>query len=645
MSNSTIFYAVCVFLIMVSCTEKPIIDVLASPDGKLFVELDTQNKNIFYTVFKKQSDGTIVELVKTSPLGLERADQSFSQNLVLEKAGREIEIDEQYQRITGKTTQLHARAIEKTYLFNNEHGSKLEIILRVFNEGLAFRYHFPEQNSDTFTIVQEKTGFLIPTNGKAWIHPYDKITKHSPAYETYYENGIEIGSSSPGKEGWAFPALFHTQNHWLLVTESNLDTNYCGVHLNPDAENGLYTVRFPESEEVEGMYSSEPKSTLPRLMPWRVIMVGSNAGEILENNLVSHLAEPQIAGDFSWVRPGTSSWSWWSEHESSKNLQSLKKFVDLANEMGWRYSLVDANWNTMPDQDMTELVKYAHEKKVGLWLWYNSGGDHNLVEEEPRDIMNDPVARKEAFQKIKNWGVKGVKVDFFQSDKQDIIQLYHDILQDAAEHQIMVNFHGCSLPRGWERTYPNLVTSEAVMGAECYAFNKDFPENAVWHNTIMPFTRNVVGSMDYTPVAFSDQKYPHKTSYAHELALSVVFESGVIHMADKPEAYLNLPKQVIGFLSSVPSTWDETKYMAGTPGEYVVMARRKGNVWYLAGINGTDTEVKINLNANFLSELTEMQLIGDGADRQSFHIQTTDWNPENTEVIMKAAGGFVARVW
>ena len=286
-----------------------------------------------------------------------------------------------------------------------------------------------------------------------------------------------------------------------------------------------------------------------------------------------------------------------------------------------------------------------NKKNVDLLLWYNSGGRRENAFSRKQYIMETPELRVKEMKKLQEWGIKGLKIDFFNSDKQHVIKLYHDILKDAAEHKLLLNFHGSTLPRGWERTYPNLLTSEAFRGAESYRFDENFPENAPWHNTIAVFTRNVVGPMDYTPCTFSDQKYPHKTTYGHELALSVVFESGIQHMADRASAYQNLPDVPKDFLKNVPASWDETKFIDGYPGELAILVRRKGDTWYMAGINGLDVPMEKELSLSFLDEDKEykLTLIEDGNTPKEFNTSGGETGHGQSIVVnMAALGGFVA---
>ncbi|HEX4850291.1 MAG TPA: glycoside hydrolase family 97 catalytic domain-containing protein, partial [Puia sp.] len=320
---------------------------------------------------------------------------------------------------------------------------------------------------------------------------------------------------------------------------------------------------------------------------------------------------------------------------------------DLAANMGWEYSLVDANWNIMQGGQIEDLIQYASTKHIGLALWYNSGGPHNNVTEQPRDIMNDPVKRKEEFHKLAAWGIKAVKVDFFQSDKQSIIQLYLDILRDAAKEKIMVIFHGCTIPRGWSRTYPNLLSMEAVKGAEQYGWDKVFADQAPQHNTILAFTRNVVGPMDYTPVTFSDYACcPHVTSNVHELALSVIFESGMLHFADSDSSYLSQSDRVKEILREVPNVWDDTKYLQGEPGKEIMVARRSGNSWWIACINGQNIAKQISVDFSFLGNGSySTSIFSDGVSSREIQVRDNVYQKNSsTSIHLLPYGGFLIKL-
>ncbi len=612
------------------------------------LRLATPGKTADYPVGKKRlyyeatcRGETVVGL---SPLGITRGDQDFVDDLKYVTATGTDTIDETYTIPHGKRKVYRTRGKEKTVTFENARGAKVEIILRAYDDGVAFRYRFPQESDATYTVTAEATGFQLPTGGRIWAHPYDEAGQYTPAYETYYLNGAAVGTASPNQAGWAFPILFCNadKSRWGLLTEAAVDGSYCGAHLQQDAPHGVYRIRFPAPGEGNGTGAVNPSWTLPWATPWRVIMVGETPGTMVESTLVTDLNPPSIVEDMSWIKPGKASWSWLSDHDSPQDCTKLKAFVDLCAEMGWEYSLVDANWNIMKNGTIHDLITYANSKGVGLLLWYNSGGPHNYVTEQPRGTMFLRQVRRFEFQRLRDWGIKGVKVDFFQSDKQNIIQLYHDILKDAADFHIMVNFHGCTLPRGWSRTYPHLMSMEAVRGAECYSFDRRFSAEAPAHNTIVPFTRNAVGPMDYTPVIFS--AYRHTTTYAHELALPVIFESGWLHFGGGVGDYEELPAAPKAFLRNIPVTWDETRFVVGDPGKFAVLARRDGDAWYVGGINAERSARKAQVPLSFLdSGRFDVTLITDGDDPRTFDSKSMKVGSGDVLTVeMRPYGGFAA---
>ncbi len=623
---------------------------LSSPDENVTItfKLATLNDHRSYPVDLQRIYYSVeiqkTELIQFSALGIRRDDQSFVDSLSFISKSEVITIDETYQLVHGKRSMCRNHAKELTLTFRNNNGARVELIARAYDDGVAFRYRFPESDSAQYTVTEELTGFKIPQPGSAYMQPYDEVSKWTPAYEDFYQKDLQIGASSPTTAGWSFPALFNLEEkHWLLLTEAEIDGSYCGTRLQQHAEDGLYKIRFPDPAEGNSIGAVNPVHSLPWQTPWRVIMVGNSLAQIVESTLVTDLSAPSAVENTDWIKPGRVSWSWWSEQDSPQKIDRLLAFVDLAAEMNWEYSLVDANWNYMEAEKIERLAAHAKEIGVGLIFWYNSGGPHNEVTEAPRDRMMPGEIRRKEFQWLKKLGAKGVKVDFFQSDKQNIMQHYLNILKDAADFGIMVNFHGCTLPRGWDRTYPHMMTLESVKGAECYLFNEQYPDKAPWHNTVLAFTRNVVGPMDYTPVTFSDNTYPHITSYGHELALSVVFESGWIHLADRTSAYSELPDTVKNFLKNVPAAWDDTKYISGKPGTSAVLARRKGSDWYIGGINGMDSTLTESLVLPFPDEGEyEALLITDGENEGSFHVETSVVTADEPfTVAMRPYGGFV----
>jgi len=621
---------------------------LNSPDNNISIIVnikkgENQQTSLVYEVVSLK-DGKATKVIESSPLGINRKDEQFSENLSFVSKSDVKTIDETYTMQIGRQSKIRNNANEIELTFKNENGSPLQLVLRAYNDGVAFKYVFPDKSDKTYTVTKELTGFKVPESGKAWIQRYAKNSKWGPSYELYYENEIPIGTPSPIAEGWGFPALFSTSNHWILLSEANLSDNYCGVRLEQNAPNGLYKVRFPEAADAMGTGNVEPSYTLPWTMPWRTIIIGSSLSTIFESQMITNVSDPAISGDFSWVKPGIASWGWNTDHNSGKNYQALKEFVDLAAEMNWEYSLVDVDWDQMEGGNIEQLVKYANSKKVGILLWFNSGGPNNDVSMGPRDFINDAQKRKAEFKKLHELGVKGIKVDFWHSDKQDLIQRYLDVLKDAAENKLMVNFHGCTMPRGWSRTYPNLVGLEAFKGEENYDFDSTYPAEAPIQSSIVAFSRNVLGPMDGTPMTLTNLKYPHLTTYSHELALTMVYNCGILHIGDNVKSIRSLPEYVKTFLKEVPVAFDETRLISGEPGKSIVIAGRKGSNWFLAGINSLKENKEMIIELPFITSGSfQMSLITDGADAKSFANQQTSFTPgDQIKLNMPGFGGFLS---
>ena len=630
-------------LFLVGCSNSTGINVV-SPNGILQTQvvLDPTKHQLMYDLSFVSKDGNKMNILESSPLGLLYDEEDFSSGVKIKSISSVTEVVDSYRLYAGKTSDVNTKGNAFTVTLENENKKNLLVHFRVYDDGLAFQYEIPGEG--TARIYSEETAFSVvkDVKGKAWIHPYDKAAAYSPAYESYFENGIAIGTPAPeNMAGWAYPALFNANEKWCLITEAGSESFlYGGTHLQPSCEDGIYKVAFASADEALNVCGNEPEVSLPFKTNWRVIIAGEDKGSIVTSNLVQTLNAPNQFTDTDWIIPGIAAWSWWSDLGSPKNYKKMLPFIDMTSSLGWPYFLVDANWNIMEGGTIEQLVEYARNKNVGLFLWYNSGGAHNTVTEQPRDVMNDPVKRKAAMEWMQKIGIKGIKVDFFQSDKPYIMKQYQDILEDAMAYHILVNMHGCTLPRGWERTYPNLVTMESVRGAENYITDINYPEKAPVMNTIYPFTRNVVGGMDYTPSICTNQQYPHLTSLGHELALPVLFQSGVTHIADGVKEIENTPVYVKDFLKKIPASWDEIKYLSGQPGEDVILARRKGDVWYVAGINGEKKDKRLAVDTSFIPDNYTMTLITDGGDK-GYSIQTADVT-ENFSIDVLPYGGFVA---
>jgi len=628
-------------------------------------QVNSPNAKIRATIQRIELDGTLkynVEylennqsqtIIETSNLGISRMDQSFNDNLTFESITTAT-IDENYKMSIGKQLQLRNNANEITLNFHNSNNSKFQVIFRAYNDGVALRYRFSENSNNTYHVTEDKTTFQIPVNNsKTWIQGYDNFR---PVYEKLYENGINLNQAINQFNGLAFPALFQTPNAWVLLTEADLDENFFASHLSSYFGNGTFSVAAPSPDDGNS-YPAYASSTLPWTMPWRVIMIGKQLNNVVESNLVSHVSKASQIANTTWIQPGISTWSWWSDLDSPTNFAKLKTFIDLAAELNLPYSLIDANWNQMGNGgDINALITYANSKNVKLWLWYNSGGPSNDQREQPRDLMHIQSARRQEFARIHALGIKGVKIDYFQSDKQELMKLYIDILKDAAEYELMVNFHGNVIPKGWSRTYPNLVAMEAVKGAEAYIFDgSNFLPNAPRHHTILPFTRNVIGPMDYTPTIIGWKRgAEHLTTDVHEIALLHTFESGVTHLVDRVESYLGVPNDTTqlplpnlakSIISSLPTAWDETRLVEGFPGTHVVMARRKGENWYISGINGENQVRNVSLPLSFIStgDYTK-QLLSDGATPREILTSEANYQVQASNTIninMQPYGGFM----
>ena len=607
-----------------SSVEKPPWKVL-SPDGRVELIVDRSPGRLSRLAdfcFEVSRDGIV--FIESSPLGIEYEDADFTTGLIPVSTTLR-DVSDPYNMFCGKRLERSLEARILTLCLENEEGKALEIDFAVAADGIAFRYRRPGDGQAV--VAREVSGFAIPEGAVGWIQPYDRFIGSWPAYERTY-NRVPAGadSSTDGMEflddGWSFPALFRIPEpkRYLLLSEAGLDENYAASRFEQQVEERLYRLRLPSEEEGNGTGEVRPAAALPWETAWRVAILG-DLGTVVESTLVDDLSpDPERPLDYfeEWVEPGRVAWSWRSQGTGDAALQ--REYIDFAGEYSWEYVLIDAGWDQWDQAEslMPQLADYARARGVGILLWYNSGGPHNTMSAAtPRDRMHQPGVRRAELEKIAGWGVRGIKVDFFASDKQDRIGQYLGILRDAADNRLMVNFHGCTLPRGWQRTWPNLMSHEAVYGAENYNIS-DGPSSL--HNVRLVFNRNVVGSMDYTPVNFKAALDARGITYAHQLALAVVFESGLVHFADRADSeegagyrkVFGVYPRVAAFLSEVPVAWDETRYVAGDPDTLAVLARRKAMTWYIAGISGPLEET-----ANISLPLGELCL-GSGRDYTLF---------------------------
>ncbi|THU41845.1 glycoside hydrolase family 97 protein [Niastella caeni] len=549
--------------------------------------------------YSVQYKGSVV--LEPSQLGLVRADADFSKTLTQTGLSPVSVVKDNYRLVTGKRQNNTYTANRRVVHYKNAAGALIDIIWQVSNDGVAFRYYFPGAATEPKKVDTEFTSFHLPATAKGWLQPMSVAKtgwqQVNPCYEEFYEKGIAAGTPSPLKAGWVYPALFQSAGHWLLITEADMDGSYCATKLNNDPANTNYHIAFPDAREVIPGGGLKPQSTLPWYSPWRIVTIGSLA-TIIESTLGTDLARPASTQNFSFAKAGKSSWSWALLKDDSTIYSVQKRFIDYAADMNWQYCLIDADWDTKIGYDsMQLLINYAKQKKVGIWLWYNSAGSWNNTPYHPRDKLLTHEAREKEFSRLEKMGVAGTKIDFFGGDGQSFIRYYLDILKDASAHRLMVNFHGATLPRGWQRTWPNLMSAEAIKGFEYITFDQKDANQEPTHAAMLPFTRNAFDPMDFTPMClYKIPRIERQTTPSFELALSVLFLSGSQHFVEIPEGMAHMPGFVKDFLRKLPTGWDDVKFIDGFPGQYVVLARKSGNKWYIAGINGTKEEKSLALN-------------------------------------------------
>ena len=492
-------------------------------------------------------------------------------------------VKDSYTMIGGKHRECSNEANETTYLYIDNIGRQQSLTVRAYNDGVAF--HYTLDGLQHTRPTEELTTYRIPEGTKRWMQ------KWTEPYEEFFPLAT---TGENENRRWGYPALIQpSDNVFALITEAGIERLNSASSLHNDRNREQYRVVMDENvQNATGRWTS----------PWRVIIVGK-LEDVVASTLVTDVSEPCRIDDTSWIKPGSVSWIYWAYNHGSNDYQIIRQYVDMAVDMHWPYVLIDAEWDEMKNGGSIEdAIRYALDKGIKPLLWYNSSTAWLKAwgAPGPHERLNAPELREREFAWLEKMGVAGVKIDFFAGDKQETMEYCIDLLECAARHHLLVNFHGATIPRGWQRTYPNLMSVEAVYGAEWYNNNATLTPKAAAHNATLPFTRNVIGPMDYTPCTFSDSQHPHITTHAHELALSVLFESPLLHWADKPESYLAQPRDVRDFMSALPTTWDETRLLGGYPGEWVVMARRSGSTWYVAGINGKDTAQTLSFDTSIL---------------------------------------------
>lgn len=586
--------------------------VVKGPDEKLQLAVFVQNET--KPCYSVSYNGKT--MLEKSPLGMNTNIGDFTKNLKL--TGHSVDkIDTVYQQTRIKVSNVHYRANELTCHLENEQGQKLGVIFRVSDNDVAFRYTLPHQGGKaSVTVKEEQTGFRFPEQTTTFLCPQSdamigwKRTK--PSYEEEYKADAPMSDRSQYGHGYTFPCLFRIGNDgWVLVSETGVDSRYCGSRLSDVSEGNLYTVAFPMAEENNGNGTVAPAFALPGTTPWRTITVGDHLKPIVETTVPWDVVSPLYETKHDY-RFGRGTWSWILWQDGSINYDDQVRYIDFASAMGYEYALIDNWWDTrIGHQRMKSLVEYARDKGVELFLWYSSSGYWNDIEQGPVNRMDNAIIRKREMKWLQSLGVKGIKVDFFGGDKQETMRLYEDILSDADDHGLMVIFHGCTLPRGWERMYPNYVGSEAVLASENMVFNQHFCDEEAFNTCLHPFIRNTVGSMEFGGCFLNkrlnrnnDGGTTRRTTDVFQLATTVLFQNPVQNFALAPNNLKDVPAVCMDFMKRVPTTWDETRFVDGYPGKYVVLARRQGDTWYLAAVNAGKEPLKLKLDLEMFAGKT-----------------------------------------
>lgn len=564
-------------------------------------------------------------MLEESPLGLESTIGDFSTGLTFLSESKK-QIEENYYLPNGKTSRIHYLANELTVSYLNKSKDTLQVLFRVSNNDIALAYRLASPKQTHCTIKRELTGFNFPAHTTTFITPQapsgEGWMKTKPSYEEEYTNEEPIGTPSKYRLGYTFPALFHLGNTgWVLLSETGVTSRYAGTRLSEGNQEGLYTIAFPEKEENGGMGDNTVTSNLPLITSWKTITVGETLKPIVETTSAYNGMKPVYTASQPY-KPGRSTWSWILWQDESCNYKDQQIFIDLAAEMGYEYILIDALWDKQIGyENMPSLIAYAQSKGVDVILWYNSNGAWNDAPQGPKQRMDTAPARQKEMAWMKSLGVKGIKVDFFGGDKQTTMKLYEDILTDANQYGIFVVFHGTTLPRGWERMYPNHMGSEAALVSENLVFSQDFANKEAYTSTMLPFTRNAVSAMDFGPVFFNkrfskqaDKGTIRKTTDAFQLATSILYQSPVQHFGITPNNIQEQPEYVINFMKKIPTTWDETRFIDGYPGKYCVMARRFGSKWYIGATNASNSLQSYTLSLPWLTG-KEVTVLFDHKDR------------------------------
>lgn len=644
MKKQRLFYA---FALLASQALAQSITV-TGPDTRLKVDLAVNGGIPMYSV---SYDGKTI--LEKSPLGFIANTGNFSQGMSL--TGQETsQINKTYTQDRIKRSVVNYAANELTVRLQNTNKQPVNIVFRVSNNDVAFRYEIPKSSeTGSMVINEEKTGFDFPEYTTTFLTPQSdamigwKRTK--PSYEEEYTPDAPMNTRSQYGHGYTFPGLFRIGNDgWALVSETGVDSKFCASRLSDATPEGLYTIAYPMPEENNGNGTSAPGIALPGVTPWRTITVGNNLKPIVETTVPWDVVEPRYESEHTY-QFGRGTWSWILWQDGSINFDDQIRYINLAAAMGYEFFLIDNWWDkNIGHKRMEELARYAQSKNVSPIVWYSSSGYWNDIEQSPTNIMDNPITRKREMKWLQKIGAKGIKVDFFGGDKQETMRLYEAILSDADDHGLMVIFHGCTLPRGWERMYPNYVGSEAVLASENLIFNQHFNDNEAFNACLHPFIRNAVGSMEFGGT-FLNKRYnrtndggtTRRTSDVFQLATAVLFQNPIQNFALAPNNLTDAPEVALDFMKQIPTTWDETIFIDGYPGKYAVLARRHGNRWYIAGINAQKEPLKLSLNLPMLNNGDVVVTYTDGKQGEPQRKELSVKTATSVPVTIQPNGGVI----
>ena len=626
--------------------------VVSSPDGNLVVKISDAGGRLYYAV---TLDGQ--EMLQPSALGLKTSIGDFTRDLTLKDTLTGI-VDTEYQMRGTKAASSVYKANTLTLNVENKDGRTFSMLFQVSDHDIAFRYQIPRQTVNRTEykrarILSELSSFNFPDGTTTFISPQigpeSGWEQTKPSYEECYSADAPMAVESTYGHGYIFPALFHVSNGWVLVAETGVTSGYCGSHLS-DYQAGVgYTVAYPDKGENNGFGSDFAGIPLPGETPWRTITVGNSLKPIVETTISYDLVKPLYEPSIDY-KPGRYTWSWLLWQDNSVNYDDQVKFIDLASTMGFEYCLVDNWWDTQIGRErIEELSKYAQSKGVHLLLWYNSNGFWNDAPQTPRNCMNTAIAREREMKWLQGIGVKGIKVDFFGGDKQETMRLYEEILSDANRYGLQVVFHGCTIPRGWERMYPNYVASEAVLASENLFFGEEATIREGFDLTLHPFCRNATASMDWGGIIMNkwmsrDNKSRHtrKTTDIFELASGIIMQTSVQCVAIQPNNLSELPQFELDFLRELPTTWEKTRFIDGYPGKYVVLARQATDgQWYIAALNALPEPLTLTLNLKEYPSLSQLYV-----DNKKGEPTVSSLKPDKKgfiQVVLQPNGGLIIK--